>query len=160
MSMLKTSGSKRKYIQNGSVAEERHIKGKLNFDDLPKYESIKSTQKVYNGKLNLGPLVKFLRNKIGEDWNEVYSEIIARIPAALLDYREVVFWFVADKVQITDRGIWNKETQKFLWQEELLIQSHIAEIRLNPEFREFYVDPNTNKLKHIPQRSFKRINRC
>ena len=157
ISRLKTSGSKRKYVQNGNAAEERHLKRALPFDELPNREPIKTTQKVYNGKINLGPLVKFLRNKIGEDWDEVYSEVIARIPTALLDYREVVFWFVADKVTFVDGRIWNRETQKFLWTDGPYILRHYSEMQLNPEFREFYVDPVTNKLAHIPQRSFKKI---
>jgi hypothetical protein len=157
MSRLKTSGSKRKYVQNGSVAEERNVKKKLPFDELPNRESIKTTQKIYNGKLNLGPLVKFLRSKVGENWDEVYSEIIARIPTALLDYRKVIFWFVADKVEFVNGGLWNKETQKFIWTDGPYVLRHISAIQLSPECREFYVDPDTNKLRHIPQRSFKKI---
>jgi hypothetical protein len=157
MSRLKTSGSKRKYIQNGSVAEERHSKRKLPFDELPNREPIKTTQKIYNGKLNLGPLVKFLRSKVGENWDEVYSEIIARIPTALLDYRKIIFWFVEDKVKFVDGRVWNTETQKFIWTDGAYVLRHYSEIHLSPEFREFYVDPNTNELMRIPQRSFKRI---
>jgi hypothetical protein len=157
MTRLQASGSKRKYVQNGSAAEERHVKRELPFDELPNREPIKTTQKIYNGKLNLGPLVKFLRNKVGEDWDEVYSEIIARIPTALLDYRKVVFWFVADKVEFIDGRIWNKETQKFIWTDGPFILRHYSEVRLSPEFREFYVDPITNELVQIPQRSFKKI---
>ena len=156
MSRLKTSGSKRKYVQNGSVAEERHVKKKLPFDELPNRESIKTTQKIYNGKLNLGPLVKFLRSKVGEKSDEVYSEIITRIPTALLDYREVIFWFVADKVEFIDGKIWNKETQRFIWTNGPYILRHYSEIRLNPEFIEFYVNPISNELVHIPQLSFKK----
>ena len=160
MSMLKASGSRRKYLKNGSASEERHVKRDLPFDELPQLEPIKTTQKIGNGKLNLGPLVKFLRNKVDENWDDVYSEIIARIPTALLDYREVIFWFVADKVEFIDGRIWNKETQKFLWAGESYIP-YIAHSRFshrhNTEFREFYVDPITNKLAHIPQRSFKKI---
>ncbi|MGI4875390.1 MAG: hypothetical protein ACRYFX_29910 [Janthinobacterium lividum] len=157
LSMLKTSGSKRKYLQNGSASEERHVKRDLPFDELPQLEPIKTTQKIGNGKINMGPLVRFLRNKVGENWDDVYSEIIARIPTALLDYREVIFWFVADKVEFIDGRIWNKETQKFLWAGEPYILRHWSEIKLNPELKEFYVHPITNELKHIPQRSFKKI---
>jgi len=157
MSRLKTSGSKRKYVQNGSASEERHIKRKLPFDELPNRESIKTTQKIYNGKLNLGPLVKFLRNKVGEDWDEVYSEIIARIPTALLDYREVIYWFVAHRVEFIDGKLWNKESQKLIWTGGPYFMRHRFESRFNPEFREFYVDPFTNELVQIPQLSFKKI---
>ena len=114
MSIMKTSGSKRKYVQNGSAAEDRHIKNNVPFNEIPKYEPIKFTRKIYNGKLNLGPLIKFLRSNFDKDWDEVYSEITARIPTALLDYREVIFWFVADKIEFIDKRIWNKKTQKFI----------------------------------------------
>ncbi|QIX60049.1 hypothetical protein HER32_02125 [Hymenobacter sp. BT18] len=157
MSMLKTSGSQRRYVQNGNAADERHVKGKTCFDNLPKHESVKSTLKFYNGKINTGPLVKFLRNNIGADWDEVYSEVIARIPSKLLDYKEMIFWFVADKVDVVDGKLWNRKTQKFIWTDGPYILRHHTEMNLNPEFREFYVDSDTNILKHIPQKSFKKI---
>ena len=64
---------------------------------MPNLESIGSTRKLYNGKLNYGLLVRFLHGQIGNNWDKVYSEIIGRIPTKLLDYKEIIFWFVADK---------------------------------------------------------------
>lgn len=158
LSRMKTSGSRRKYVQNGRFADDRHKKTKPCLDELPRFESVKSTRKFYNGKINYGLLVRFLRGNIGNDWDEVYSEIISRIPVALLDYKEMIFWFVADKVSIVDEQLWNTKTQKFIWESGPYVLKHYSEIALSLEFREFYVHPATNKLMHIPQRSFKRIN--
>ena len=70
----------------------------MDLEELPHRESIKSTSHFYNGKINYGLVVRFLRGKIGENWDDVYSEIINRIPLAIRDYKEMIFWFVADKV--------------------------------------------------------------
>lgn len=77
---MKTSGSKRERVANGRYADERHLQDNFEFDELPKHESIKSTRKFYNGKINYGLLVRFLRGQVGNDWDVVYSEIISRIP--------------------------------------------------------------------------------
>lgn len=73
MSRMKTSGSARKYVVNGRYAEERHEWKDADIECLPAIQSIKSTYKFYNGKINYGILVRFLRGKIGKDWDSVYS---------------------------------------------------------------------------------------
>ncbi|GAB3869073.1 hypothetical protein GCM10028824_15430 [Hymenobacter segetis] len=157
MSMMKTSGSKRKYVQSGDFADTRNSKAKSDLEELPQFESVKSSRKFYNGKINYGLLVRFLRGKVGNDWDEVYSEIINRIPVALLEYKEMIFWFVADKVVFEDEKLWNKKNQRFIWRGEAYSYfSHYSQIYLNPEFIEFYVHPDTNILEHIPQLSFKK----
>lgn len=157
MSVMKTSGSKRKHVGNGSYAGERHIQKTKDYDELPTHESIKTTQKFRNGKINYGLLVRFLRNQVGKDWDEVYSEILSRIPTKLLDYKDMIFWFVADKVEIIDNQPWNKKTQRFLWTGESIGPTHYTEIKQSPEMREFYVDPETNKLVRIEQKAWKRV---
>jgi len=157
ISMMKTSGSRRRHVINGHYSDERHLQHNYDLEELPKHESIRSTKKFYKGKINYGLLVRFLRGNIGSDWDEVYSEIISRIPTKLLEYKEMIYWFVADKVQFIDGRPWNKKTQQFIWTGEEYFSVHYTKVRKQPEFREFYVDPNTNKLVHIPQRSFKRI---
>lgn len=154
---MKTSGSKRDHIINGNYADERHKKNDIEFEDLPAQESIKSTRKFYNAKINYGLLVRFLRGQVGNDWNEVYSEIISRIPTKLLDYKEMIFWFVADKVEFIDGRLWNKKSQQFIWTGEIYKLVHFSQIKTQPEFKEFYVDPTTNKLVQIQQKSFKRL---
>ena len=157
ISRMKTSGSKRDHIVNGNYADERHKKNDIEFEDLPTQESIKSTRKFYNSKINYGLLVRFLRGQVGNDWNKVHSEIISRIPTKLLDYKEMIFWFVADKVEFIDGRPWNKETQQFIWTGEVSELAHHSQIKTQSEFKEFYVDPTTNKLVQIQQKSFKLV---
>jgi hypothetical protein len=157
ISVMKTSGSRRSYLLNGRYADERHSKKNADFDNLPQHEPIKSTQKFYNGKINCGLLVRFLRGQVGKNWDEVYSEIIKRIPTKLLDYKEMIFWFVADKVEFIDGRPWNKKTQQFIWTGEDYILVHHTQMKTQPEFKEFYVDPHTKKLVRIEQKAFKRV---
>lgn len=107
---MKTSGSKRRYLLNGRYANDRHIQKTKDFEDLPSHESIKSTQRFYNGKINYGLLVRFLRGRVGSDWSETYQEILARIPSKLMDYKEMIYWFVADQVDLVDGRIWNRRS--------------------------------------------------
>jgi len=156
MSVMKTSGSKRARVLNGRYAEERHLQKNGEIEELPSHDSIKSTNKFYNDKINYGLLVRFLRKQVGNDWDKVHSEIISRIPTKLLDYKEMIFWFVADKVEIKDGRPWNKKSQRFIctgepngtetYQQRIEMQDH----------KEFYVDPVTNKLVHIQQKALKR----
>ena len=157
ISLMKTSGSKRVHLNNGSYSDERHLQKNYDLDELPSHESIKATQKFYNGKINYGLLVRFLRGQVGNNWDDIYSEIISRIPTKLLDYKKMVFWFVADKVELVDGRLWNKESQLFIWTGEAVKGSvHWTEIKYQPQFIEFYVDPETHKLIRIEQKSFKR----
>jgi hypothetical protein len=149
MSVMKTSGSERKYVVNGRYSDERQRQNAKELDNLPHFESIRSTMKFYNGKINYGLLVRFLRNQVGKDWDEIYSEIISRIPSRLLDYREMIFWFVADRVELINGRPWNKKTQQYIWTGEPLFPVYYPKHKEGPEFREFYVHPETNKLIRI-----------
>lgn len=149
ISKMKTSGSKRQYVVNGSFSDERNTKKYQDIENLPNHESIGSTWKVYNGKLNYGLLVRFLRGQVGNDWNEVYSEIISRIPTKLLDHKEIVFWFVADKIELIDEKPYNKKTNKFIWTPEQ------GDYNFSFDNSDFYVCPTTNtllKVKDKPSR--------
>jgi hypothetical protein len=154
---MKTSGSKRDRLSNGNYSDERHLQKNYDFEDLPTHESIKHTEKFYNGKINYGLLVRFLHGQVGNDWDVIYSEIISRIPTKLLDYKEMIFWFVADKVEFIDGKPWNKKSQQFIWTGGDLKSVHWKERKTQEELKEFYVDPNTNKLVRIEQKSFKRL---
>jgi hypothetical protein len=160
MSMMKTSGSQRKDVINGRYADGRHTKQSDDRDDLPTHESIKATKKFYNGKINYGLLVRFLRGQVGNDWDVVYSEIISRIPTKLLDYKEMIFWFVADKVGMIDGRPWDKKAQQFIWTGEPYVPVTYDKMKTQPKIIEFYVDPATNKLVQIPQVSLKKRKRA
>ena len=149
--MMKTSGSKRRYVMHGRYAQQRHLQKTAEFDDLPAHESIKSTRQFYNGKINYGLLVRFLRRNVSEDWNQVHSEIIERIPTKLLDYKEMIFWFIADKVEMIDGRPWNKKSQQFIWTGEPVAPIYWPNIKAGPEYLEFYVDPVTNKIIRIEE---------
>jgi hypothetical protein len=154
---MKTSGSKRANVRNGRYADDRHLQKNYEFEDLPSHESIKSSEKFYNGKINYGLLVRFLRGQVGNDWDNIYSEILQRIPTKLLDYKEMIFWFVADSVEIVDGKPWNKKSQQFIWTGEQYGPIYSDNLKSAPQRIEFYVDPATNKLIRIDQKSFKRV---
>lgn len=144
MSMMKTSGSKRDRILNGSYSEDRHLQKNRETEELPVHESIKSTINFYNNKINYSL-----------DWDEVHSEIISKIPTKLLAYKEMIYWFVADKVEIRDGRLWNRKSQQFIWTGQLL-ESQTLERKTDMQgMKEFYVDPGTNKLVHIQQKAIK-----
>lgn len=155
MSRMKTSGSKRKYVLNERYADERHEWKNNDIEALPFNQGVKSTYKFYNGKINYGILVRFLRGRIGKDWDVVYSEVLTRIPTKLLDYREMIFWFVADEVEIIEEKLWDKKKQKFIWTGNLDAQETMKKQWLSHIFYEFYVDPTTNLLQHIQQKTYK-----
>lgn len=151
ISMMKTSGSKRERVVNGSFSDERNTKKYNDIENLPNHENIKATMKVYNGKLNYGLLVRFLNGQVGNDWDEVYSEILSRIPSKLLDYKEIVFWFVADKIDIIDGYPYNKENNRFIWTTEQ------GEYNFSFDHTDFYVCPLTNKLIKVEDKPSKRV---
>lgn len=140
ISRLKTSGSKRNYLDNGTYAETRGCKLDFPFEELPTKEGIQRTSSFYNGKINYGLLVRFLRGQIGNDWDEVQTEILARVPTRLMRHKDMIYWYVADKVECTTDGrIWNKRTQRFIGTGRRR-ESHLE------ESIEFYVHPQTNVL--------------
>jgi hypothetical protein len=142
ISRMKTSGSRRRYVINGSFSEERSRNKRVDLDSLPKRESFKQSSQFYNGKINYGLLVRFLNTQVGQDWDSVYSEIMSRIPTKLLPHKDMVYWFVADKVEIIEGRIWNKSTHKFIGTDSYW--------KPNVEYKQFYVCPDTNKLIKIP----------
>lgn len=91
-----------------------------------------------------------MRSQVGNDWDEVYSETISRIPTKLLDYKEIVFWFVADKIELIDGNPYNKKSKKFIWTSEQ------GEYNFNFDNSDFYVFPVTNKLLKVEDKPSKR----
>lgn len=141
---LKTSGSKKKYVEDGDYANSRNSKKERNLDNLPKYEGMGKSRQFFNGKINYGLLIRFLRGRVGDDWTVVHQEIMERIPTNLAEYKECMEWFVADLVLEEEDELWDKRAQRYL--------------KLNPDepadpdhytFKEFYVDPKNNKLVKI-----------
>lgn len=123
-------------------------------EELPSFEAYRQSHKFYNGKINYGLLVRFLRGRVGEDWAGLQVEIEARIPTRLKEYRQCVAWFVADKVEWRDGGLWDRERLRFhyLDPEEAFDWSRHTRI-------EFYVDPDTQTLRRSPDGSSERQTR-
>lgn len=146
ISRLKTSGSKRRYVIDGDYADERNTKKRKDWDNLPNMEGFGKSFKFYNSKINYGLLVRFLRGKIGYDWNDVHSEIMDRIPSDLSEYQKCVEWFVSDSVEQQKQGLWDKRDQKFIRTPE----ADKSLMRREYSYKEFYVDPVTNQLCRVP----------
>ncbi len=141
---LKTSGSKKKHVESGDYADTRNAKKQKHVEDLPKYEDMGQARKFFNSRVNYGLLIRFLRGRIGDDWNEVHEEIMERIPSNLSEYRMCVEWFVADLVEEEENELFDKRDQRYLKLD--------PDERADPDyytFKEFYVDPETNKLSKI-----------
>lgn len=142
ISRLKTSGSKRRYIPQYDYSETRNSKRNNDWENLPVQEGMGKSFKYFFSKINYGPLVRFLRGKVGCDWDEVHREILERIPTDLMEYKDCVQWFVADLVERREGWLWDKRENFF--------------IRTSPDQpvdmtvpREFYVDPGNNTLVRI-----------
>lgn len=150
ISKMKTSGSKRKFVENWSFSDDRNTKKYQIIDNLPNHESMGAAWSKYNHKLNYGPLFRFLIGQIGNNWDEVYSEIISRIPTKLHNHKEVIYLFVADKIELINGNPYNKKTNKFIW------TSGQGEFNYSFDSFAFYVCPETNKLLRVEDKPSRR----
>ena len=146
ISRLKTSGSKRERVDSYDYSDTRNTKAKSNIENLPSRESMSKNFQFYNGKINTDLLKRFLRTRINQNWDSVYSEVIERIPTKLQDYKYCVYWYVADKVEIRNEQIWNLKDNSFIPTNNEELYSHWSK---NFRHMEFYVDPDTNELIRI-----------
>ncbi len=65
---------------------------------------------------HLGPLRRFLRSKVGQQWNEVYSELCQRLKTNTMAGQHVIshVWdFVERYVEIIDGKVYRKPYQKY-----------------------------------------------
>lgn len=138
LSKLKSSGSKKKF----DYAED-YKRQKTSTDDmenLPKRESMHKSESNLRAKLNLGPLVKFLGSNLNKNWDHVYSEYCSRIPNELEFYKDIIYDFVADKVEIRENEIINLRTGKKIFIKGKTTPS------FNYEYKKFFVHPESNLL--------------
>lgn len=145
VSRMKTSGSKRRYVGSFDYSDSRNSRRKQDIEELPTRESMSKNFQFYNGKINTDLLKRFLRTKVGENWDDVYSEVIERIPSRLQGFKYCIYWYVADKVEIKEGTIWNLRDNHFI---DLDTSDHYS-FKMNYRYMEFYVDPKTNKLVRI-----------
>lgn len=61
------------------------------------------------------------------------------------------------KVEIVDGKPWNKQTQQFIWTGGEFARPDFDNLKQAAELREFYVDPETKALIHVPQLNFKKV---
>lgn len=69
----------------------------------------------------------------------------------------MVFWFVANEVEIVEGKLWDRKKQKFIWTEEFNKGVTVPKHWLDYALYEFYVDPATNLLQHIQQKAYKNL---
>lgn len=150
-SVMKSSGSKRRYVfDQGDYKDERwgtHTQERkgVRFEDLPVFQPMKKSREFWCGKINAGPLKQFLRNKVGENWDDIYSEITERLPSKIVDRKaEIVSWFVCPKVMIDDKGIIDISRDTTGWN---YIMKFDGSIKFSPY--SFYIHPETNILTSI-----------
>lgn len=144
ISRLKTSGSKRRYVNDGDYSDTRNSKKNKNWDELPHFEGMGQSFKFFNSKINYGLLIRFLRGKNGSNWNDVEKEVSERIPSNLSEYKDCLKWFVADLIEKREDRIWDKREQKYL----LLNPNETYDWNVHVS-KEFYVDPDSNVLVKI-----------
>jgi hypothetical protein len=144
ISRLKTSGSKKRYVNDGDYSDTRNSKKNKNWDELPHFEGMGQSFKFFNSKINYGLLIRFLRGKNGSNWNDVEKEVSERIPSNLSEYKDCLKWFVADLIEKREDGIWDKREQKYL----LLNPNETYDWNIHVS-KEFYVDPDSNVLVKI-----------
>jgi hypothetical protein len=151
ISRLKTSGSKRRYVNDGDYSDTRNSKKNKNWDELPNFEGMGQSFKFFNGKINYGLLIRFLKGKNGSSWDDIQKEVSERIPSNLSEYKDCLRWFVADLIEKREDGLWDKREQKFLLlnpNEPYDWNTHVS--------KEFYVDPDSNVLVKIADFQSKR----
>ena len=76
--MLKVKYLHTKIRPSEYKTRNKHFRKNIDvFSDLPKHEPYRRHDR-YNS-ISWGPLIEFLNSKIGENWNDVYSEILKKI---------------------------------------------------------------------------------
>lgn len=137
--LRKTSGSRSKFKSNGDYSDNRNSKKAVDFDNLPQKESMRN-KNCHNTYLDTTLVKRWLYSKVGQNFDEVYSEFLTRIQPKYLDgYRDCIYWYVEKKenVEIKENGeIWGK------WYGQDVKLPYSMQMT-------FYVDPTTNELKKI-----------
>lgn len=98
---------------------------------------IKATNKSKHLSDHLGPLRRFLRSKVGQPWNDVYSELCQRLDPNTMAGQHVIdhVWdYVERHVEIIDGGLYSKPYRGY-------------QLQLDGSYRDrFYIHPQTGIL--------------
>ena len=87
----------------------------------------------------------FLRSRVGQDWDVVHSELIARLPTRLYNKSDTISWFVSDKVELRSDGLWDRRSQAYIQH-----PAYTEGSQRNFQRKVLYVDPVSNHLAVVP----------
>ena len=135
-------------LKNGSAYPRGHLKNLWapNLEDAPRIESMGGTYAEKWLNENLQPLVRFLRSSVGRPWDEVHSEIAARISCRSAVQKHVLDHlrgYVVENVRIEGPAV------KYLQHRWETLRSYGTHSR-------FYVHPDTRRLCLAPMAPRKR----
>jgi hypothetical protein len=135
-------------LKNGSAYPRGHLENRWvpNLEDSPRSESMGGTYKKKRLNENLQPLVRFLRSRVGRRWDDVHSEIAARISCKSAVQKHVLDHlrdYVAKNVRIEGA------TVKYIRYKAATLQSYGTRFH-------FYVHPDTHVLCVAPTAPRKR----
>jgi hypothetical protein len=135
--------------RHGGGYDKQNRRANVPFEDLPKFESI---MKGYSNRKrfgeHLGPLRRWLRSKIGHQWDEVYSEACKVIKPDSVVRNHIKFHLLDMVVRHTfmqNGEIWCFHSH---WRME-----GIPLPQAGSRWTRFYVDPTTRLLGEIPPRA-------
>lgn len=132
----KTSGSLSKHKSKGDYADHRHGRKEVDFEQLPQHESMRH-KGAHHTYLDTSLVKRWLHSKVGEPFDQVYSEFLTRVQPKYLDeYKDSIYWYVAPQahVEVKPNGeVWGKSYGRPV---QLPHGGHLI----------FYVDPDTGVL--------------
>jgi hypothetical protein len=118
-------GNKKKILyeyRSRNRIREKYRRKKLNFsetDTIPLTEKMRA-QFGYEG-INFDPLKCFLLSKIGQNWNDVYSEILTKIENSKRWRIDLILdWLIQKPVSIDKNGI--AYSKRFYWSGGVLLK--------------------------------------
>jgi len=134
--------------------ERRKLNDKSDFTTSAKFKPM--ARYGYNSKedsLRLNPLIRFLKSKVGEDWNDIYSEICKEI----VPYRSVDKLILNFIYNIVDKNVILDDDSVL---KHMKLNREYGTIYRGDRFHmspRFFIHPNSNKLwssfdKRLPER--------
>ena len=96
----KTSGSRSKFKSNGDYSDNRNSKKAGDFENLPQKESMRN-KNYHNTYLDTTLVKRWLHSKVGQNFDDIYSEFLTRVQPKYLDeYRDCIYWYVEKKENV------------------------------------------------------------
>lgn len=129
-------------VERSRINPKRHKKGRSkSYEDLPQKESMRKPYNDYHGARkvlneNLKPLVRFLKSKVGSNWDQVFSEVCENLKldsATQKHVRDHVFDYVRINVVKDGKHVFYRPKY----------YGKLMELAKD----DLYVDPESNTLK-------------